>query len=65
MHLEAALDLTPPGFIVAFRRFLSRRGHVRTMMSDNGPTLRGANIELRKLFDKALTFYLLSSGRRH
>lgn len=31
IHLEAVSDLSAQGFIAAFRRFVSRRGHCQTL----------------------------------
>lgn len=53
IHLEAVTDLTAKGFIAAFRRFTSRRGHCNDLYSDNGTNFVGANKQLRDMFDKA------------
>ncbi|XP_028159684.1 uncharacterized protein LOC114352315 isoform X10 [Ostrinia furnacalis] len=38
-------------FLSAFRRFIARRGKPRVVVSDNGTTFRGADRELRELYD--------------
>ena len=48
VHLEVASDLTTDAFINAFRRFISRRGQVIHMYSDNGTNLVGGERELRE-----------------
>ncbi|KAJ0169427.1 hypothetical protein K1T71_015014 [Dendrolimus kikuchii] len=53
IHLEAVSDLTSEGFIAAYRRFVSRRGHCRTLYSDNGTNFIGADKELREMFNRA------------
>jgi len=47
IHLEMAHSLTTDSFINGFRRFVSRRGNVRTVRSDNGTNLTSGNEELR------------------
>lgn len=42
MHLELVGDLTSDGFISAFKRFVSRRGRVTDIYSDNGSNFVGA-----------------------
>lgn len=53
IHLEAVSDLTSQGFIAAFRRFVSRRGHCRNLYSDNGTNFVGADKQLREMFKNA------------
>lgn len=53
IHLEAVSDLTSKGFLAAFRRFTSRRGHCQDLFSDNGTNFVGADKLLREMFDKA------------
>lgn len=55
IHLEAVSDLTTPGFIAAFRRFVSRRGHCAEMWSDNGLNFVGAANELTKMLNQSMT----------
>ncbi|XP_062558045.1 uncharacterized protein LOC134222917 [Armigeres subalbatus] len=54
IHLEVVSNLTAGNFIAALQRFISRRGIVSNMFSDNGTTFVGANHELadlRRLFE--------------
>lgn len=53
IHLEAVSSLTSEGFIAAFRRFISRRGHCQDLYSDNGTNFVGADKELREMFNRA------------
>ncbi|XP_011883908.1 PREDICTED: uncharacterized protein LOC105571050 [Vollenhovia emeryi] len=57
LHLEAVSDLSSASFLAAFRRFISRRGHCRRLLSDNGTNFRGADRELRGMFRAASEFY--------
>ena len=52
IHLEVATDLSADAFINALRRFLSRRGPVICMYSDNGTNLVGAGSMLREALQK-------------
>ncbi|XP_062542481.1 uncharacterized protein LOC134210452 [Armigeres subalbatus] len=58
IHIEVVSNLTGENFIAALQRFISRRGMVSNMYSDNGTTFVGANhelAELRRMFeDQAL-----------
>ena len=48
-HLEVAYRLTTESFLMAFRRFLSVRGHTtRIIYSDNATNFVGARLELRR-----------------
>ncbi|CAK1595921.1 unnamed protein product [Parnassius mnemosyne] len=49
IHLEAVSDLSTQGFLAAFRRFVSRRGHCSQIWSDNGTNFVGAARELNDL----------------
>lgn len=46
VHIEVVSDFTTPTFLLAFRRFTSRRGLCSTVYSDNGTTFQGANAEI-------------------
>lgn len=50
VHLDAVTDLTSTTFIAAFQRFISRRGRCAQLWSDNATTFRGADAELRRMF---------------
>jgi hypothetical protein len=47
IHLEIARTLDTNSFIMALRRFISRRGQVKEIRSDNGTNLVGGEKELR------------------
>ena len=47
VHLELATDMTTDAFILALRRFIARRGHVKILRSDNGSNFIGAEKELK------------------
>ena len=47
VHLEVANALSTDSFICALKRFISRRGNVKLIRSDNGTNFIGANNELR------------------
>ncbi|XP_059049420.1 uncharacterized protein LOC131844524 [Achroia grisella] len=49
IHLEVVSDMSTKGFIAAFRRFTSRRGHCAQVWSDNGTNFVGAARELQEL----------------
>ena len=48
VHLEIADNLSTDSFICALKRFISRRGNVHVIRSDNGTNFVGANNELQK-----------------
>ncbi|XP_047992482.1 uncharacterized protein LOC125231164 [Leguminivora glycinivorella] len=49
VHLELVSDLSTEAFILALRRFVSRRGKPSAIFCDNGSNFKGANNELSKL----------------
>src|SRR5690606_39030374 len=51
IHLELVSCLTTSCFLSALRRFISRRGIVHTVYSDNATTFHKAASYLRELFD--------------
>ncbi|GFY54957.1 integrase catalytic domain-containing protein [Trichonephila inaurata madagascariensis] len=50
LHLELVTSLTTETFLLAFRRFISRRGLCTVIYSDNAKTFKRAEIELRRLW---------------
>ena len=52
IHIEIAHTLDTSSFIQALRRFISRRGPVVEIRSDNGTNFVGANKELKELIHK-------------
>lgn len=51
VHLELVSDLSTAAFIAALRRFVSRRGVISEISSDNGTNFKGASNELQQLYD--------------
>ena len=47
VHIEVAYNLDTSSFTLALRRFVSRRGQVKTICSDNGTNFVGEERELR------------------
>ncbi|XP_062556615.1 uncharacterized protein LOC134221439 [Armigeres subalbatus] len=70
IHLELVGNLSADGFVSALHRFVSRRGNVAELRSDNGTNFVGANrklTELRKLLvsqalDNKVTEFCQSRG---
>ena len=52
VHLESVDSLETDSFIMALRRFISRRGDVRMIRSDNGTNFVGADKQLHREFMK-------------
>jgi Pao retrotransposon peptidase/Family of unknown function (DUF5641)/Protein of unknown function (DUF1759)/Putative peptidase (DUF1758)/Integrase zinc binding domain len=50
VHIELVSSLSTDAFILAFKRFISRRGLAHTIYSDNGTNFQGANNQLRELY---------------
>jgi len=49
IHIELVYDLTADGFIVALKRFISRRGICQHIYTDNATNFVGANKQLEEL----------------
>jgi len=49
LYLELSSDMSVDKFLVAFQRFVSRRGLHHTVYSDNATAFHAANRELQKL----------------
>ena len=47
VHFESAKNLSTDAFILTLRRFISKRGNVQVIRSDNGTNFVGANKELK------------------
>ena len=54
IHLEVVEDLTVETFLLAFRRFASRKSPPRKLISDNASTFASAKNELKELFQSVL-----------
>ena len=52
VHIEVVSDYSSQIFLMAFRRFVSRRGRTQEMYSDNGTTFQSADTELRRTMGK-------------
>lgn len=50
VHLELVSDMSTETFLLAFKRFISRRGLCRTVYSDNARTFKRADQDLRALW---------------
>ncbi|XP_043220281.1 uncharacterized protein LOC122380842 [Amphibalanus amphitrite] len=48
VHLELCHSLSTDSFLMAFRRFVSRRGRPKEVFSDNGTNLRAGEREMRR-----------------
>lgn len=49
IHLDLVSDQTTPAFLLSFKRFVSRRGLPRQMVSDNGKTFKAAAKAIREV----------------
>ena len=49
IHLELTQELSVPAFLLAFRRFVSRRGLPATLISDNAKTFKAVSNELKRI----------------
>ena len=60
VHLEIVTDLTVPTFLLAFRRFSSRKSLPKLLLSDNASTYLAAADELKELFKSPILKETLS-----
>jgi len=51
VHIELIEDLTTESFLAALKRFISRRGKVQNMYSDNGKNFVGADRVLQQIIE--------------
>ena len=49
VHLELTADLTSTAFLLAFRRFTSRRGLPAVVITDNAKTFKSASSDVKKI----------------
>jgi hypothetical protein len=52
LHFEPVTSLSTQAFIAAFDRFVSRRGMVTDLYSDNATNFVGANNEFKRIFSE-------------
>lgn len=52
VHLEVVSDLSTDAFLASLKRFISRRGMVQEIHSDNATNFHGANNELHQLYQQ-------------
>ena len=50
IHIETVTSLSTDSFILCLRRFISHRGNIRLLRSDNGSNFVGASFEFKKAF---------------
>jgi hypothetical protein len=50
-HLELVTDLTSEAFLNALRRFISRRGFVKQLFSDNATNFKASEKELKEMYN--------------
>ena len=66
IHIESANSLETDSFILALRRFVSRRGNIRLLRADNGTNFVGAEAELRRAWNEMdqqrISTYLQQQG---
>lgn len=63
VHIELVPSLDTDSCIMAIRNFMSRRGVVKIMFSDNGTNLRGAEAELRRAIQELDKSRLQTEGQ--
>lgn len=66
VHVELTTDLSSDTFLSAFKRFISRRGPVSHMYSDNGTNFVGAKSQLNDLFtDHRIEWHMIPPRAPH
>ena len=63
VHLELTRGLTVQDFLLAFRRFASRRGLPATIQSDNAKTFQSSSKEIRKIARSPKVWRYLTDNR--
>ena len=63
IHLELTPSLSINSFLLAFRRFVSRRGLPVTLLSDNAKTFRSASRDIRKIIQSDEVIRYLTDNR--
>ena len=64
VHIEKLDSLNTDSFINGFVRFVSRRGHPKTVMSDNWTNLVGTYNELQRSFAELDRHHIIQAARR-
>ena len=65
IHIEVSQDLSTDSFLLAFNRFVSRRGAPTEVYSDNGTNFRGAECEVKRALEKWNQSRITESMHRH
>lgn len=66
VHIELASDLSSEAFISAFKRFISRRGPVTHIYSDNGTNFVGAKSQINELLtDHRIEWHMIPPRAPH
>ena len=63
IHLELTAGLNVETFLLAFRRFTSRRGLPATLLSDNAKTFKSASKEIRSITRSTEVSHYLTNQR--
>ena len=64
IHIEVSQDLSTDSFLLAFTRFVSRRGAPTEVYSDNGSNFRGAECEVKRALETWNQSRITDSMRR-
>ena len=63
IHLELTRGLNVDSFLLAFRRFVGRRGLPATLLSDNATTFRLSSKEIQSICRSSEVFHYLTNNR--